>query len=295
MKKWLLSIPIILITSNIYGATITWSKNFDDGQTLSGSDFDNLQTDITAVVNAGGGPVTLTASQTISGDNTFSGTSTFSGAISATGNTTLGNAVTDNITLTGAIQGASALILDGATDNTNEITFSVTDPTADRTITIPDSDGTFIVQTVQTSSTASITGTTVVPFDDSIPQITEGVQAFTVAITPKNANNMLIIEANLCSFGFSAGGNERVIGMLFEQGTANALAVAPSHTDTIATSIYLSYRETAGGTSAITYEARFGSESAGTTGINVTNTASARMWGGSSGSYIRVTEVALTA
>src|SRR3990167_5076280 len=150
MKKWLLSIPIILITSNIYGATITWSKDFADGQTLSGSDFDNLQTDITAVVNAGGGPVTLTANQTISGDNTFSGTSTFSGAISATGNTTLGNAVTDNTTLTGAIQGASPFILDGATDDTATVTIAIYDEGTSVTYGISDmaENGSFIMSTL---------------------------------------------------------------------------------------------------------------------------------------------------
>src|SRR3990167_5760657 len=128
MKKWLLSIPIILITSNIYGATITWSKDFADGQTLSGSDFDNLQTDITAVVNAGGGPVTLTANQTISGDNTFSGTST----------------------LTGAIQGASPFILDGATDDTATVTIAIYDEGTSVTYGISDmaESGSFIMSTL---------------------------------------------------------------------------------------------------------------------------------------------------
>src|SRR3990167_5528881 len=102
MIRYLLLILLILFnTTNSYSATITWSKDFADGQVLSGSDFDNLQTDITNVVNTGGGPVTLTANQTISGNNTLSGTSTFSGIITATG----------------VFSGGSPIILEGATAN----------------------------------------------------------------------------------------------------------------------------------------------------------------------------------
>ena len=121
MKKWLLSIPIILLSGNLYAATISWTKTFADGQVLSGSDLENMKTDITTVVNAGGGPVTLTANQTVSGDNTFSGTSTFSGII----------------TSTGVFSGGSPIILEGATANAFETTISLVDPTADRTITLP--------------------------------------------------------------------------------------------------------------------------------------------------------------
>ncbi|MDO8336233.1 MAG: hypothetical protein Q7T74_05655, partial [Candidatus Saccharibacteria bacterium] len=70
------------------------------------------------------------------------GNTTLTSDLTVNGNTTLGNAVTDNITVAGAIQGASALIFDGATDNTNEITLAITDPGADFTITLPAETGT---------------------------------------------------------------------------------------------------------------------------------------------------------
>jgi len=47
-------------------------------------------------------------------------------------------------TLTGAvtISNTGSLLFEGATDNAFETTLAVTDPTADRTITLPDTTGT---------------------------------------------------------------------------------------------------------------------------------------------------------
>ena len=55
----------------------------------------------------------------------------------STGATTIGNALSD-ISLLGHIQGATAFILDGATDNSFETSIAVTDPTADIIWTFPD-------------------------------------------------------------------------------------------------------------------------------------------------------------
>lgn len=210
MKKWLLAIPIILLSSQVYGATITWSKDFEDGQVLSGSDFDNLQTNITDVVNAGGGPVTLTANQTLSGDNTYSGASTFSGAITASstvtanGNVTIGNAVTDNLTITSAIQGASPLILDGATDNTNEMTIAVPDFAADRTTTFPDFDLDFREQVVKGwVQYDQGTGTAALQDNYNVSSITDGstgVATINWATDFTNSNYAVVCGSNNMGF-----------------------------------------------------------------------------------------------
>ena len=47
---------------------------------------------------------------------------------------------TSAITSLGVLSGASPIILEGATADAYETTFAVTDPTADRTVTLPDSD-----------------------------------------------------------------------------------------------------------------------------------------------------------
>jgi hypothetical protein len=50
------------------------------------------------------------------------------------------------------VPGAS-IIIEGATDNTNETTLTVVDPTADRTITFPDADGTVQLRVADVSDT----------------------------------------------------------------------------------------------------------------------------------------------
>lgn len=50
-----------------------------------------------------------------------------------------------HVKFTGEIDGASALIFDGATENAYETTLSVTDPTSDNTITLPDATGTVVL------------------------------------------------------------------------------------------------------------------------------------------------------
>ncbi len=48
-----------------------------------------------------------------------------------------------------------------------------------------------VVQAVNTQTGAVGTTTTIMPFDDTIPQITEGSEFMTRAITPTSASNIL--------------------------------------------------------------------------------------------------------
>ncbi len=50
-----------------------------------------------------------------------------------------------------------------------------------------------IIQIVNTQSVAKLTGTTILPFDDTLPQDTEGIEFMTRAITPTNSSNILRI------------------------------------------------------------------------------------------------------
>ena len=63
------------------------------------------------------------------------------GDSSLNGNVTLGDADADDITINGVIQGATAMLFDGATKNANRISLAISDPSAGRTITLPDADG----------------------------------------------------------------------------------------------------------------------------------------------------------
>ena len=70
------------------------------------------------------------------------------------GTTTLGDLTVGTITSTGA-----TIVLEGATDDAYETTLTVTDPTADRTITFPNITGTVIT----TGDTDTVTGTMISP------------------------------------------------------------------------------------------------------------------------------------
>ena len=65
-----------------------------------------------------------------------------SGNLTVDGNTTLGDANTDTITMNARISGTNALRFDGSSSGGNSTVFAITDPTANRTITFKNDSGT---------------------------------------------------------------------------------------------------------------------------------------------------------
>ena len=149
--------------------------------------------------------------------------------------------------------------------------------------------GRLIAQVQSTFTGAVATGTTVIPLDDTIPQITEGDQYMTLAFTPTNASSTLeiTVQAHLAN---SASGT--LIGALFQDATANALTAAIGRVDGSGTPymarVQLSWNMTAGTTSAITFRFRAGSPLAGTTTFN--GFGGGRQFGGVMNSYITIKE-----
>lgn len=146
-----------------------------------------------------------------------------------------------------------------------------------------------IVQVIDTLSNAASTGTTQIPNDDTIPQSTEGTEFMTVSITPKSATNKLIIEASAWLTNNTA--DRWLTAALFKDSGADALASCTEYMATGAgsanTRVY--HSETAGSTTARTYKIRCGSNGSGTLTFN--GVSGARLFGASTHSYIRVTEV----
>lgn len=145
-----------------------------------------------------------------------------------------------------------------------------------------------VVQVVTTLASAVATGTTVIPLDDTIPQITEGNEYMTLAITPKATTNTLIIESVSC-MSHSAGNH--LIGALFQDSTANALAASvvfqPTATGEI--NVVVPHSMAAGTTSSTTFRTRLGSPTAGTTSFN--GAGGTRVFGAITKSYMKITEV----
>jgi hypothetical protein len=172
---------------------------------------------------------------------------------------------------------------------TNDASFNNGNGLEDRTILTRHIGVGPAVQCVNTLSSAVSTGTTLIPFDDTIPQNTEGDEVITVAITPKAATNKLHIRAVL--YLANSVANNNIVAALFQDTTANALAAVDSNIGSLADSrivLVLEHFMAAGTTSATTFKIRVGSSGASTTTFN--GQSGARKFGGITKSNITITE-----
>jgi hypothetical protein len=144
------------------------------------------------------------------------------------------------------------------------------------------------VATFQTGAVATGTGT--IPIDDTIPQITEGTEFMTLAITPTSATSKLII--NVCIQLDKNNGNTLTVA-LFQDSTANAIASQFYGALGSGVSMPMSYTHsmTAGTTSSTTFRVRAGSDAAGT--VTVNGRGGGRTDGGVAVSSITIYEVAV--
>lgn len=146
-----------------------------------------------------------------------------------------------------------------------------------------------VVQVVNTQTGAVTTGTTTIPFDDTIPQNTEGNEVMTLAITPTSSTNTLRIE--VLAFLSNSAIQRYEIAALFQDSATNALAAGAEYSDTSGEicAVHFVHTMTAGTTSATTFKVRAGGHGAGTMTFN--GTASARKLGGVMASSLTITEI----
>jgi len=143
-----------------------------------------------------------------------------------------------------------------------------------------------VLQIVNFQTGAMISGSTILPYDDTIPQNTEGFEVMTLAITPTSATSKLRIEFLGCA---QNNLNASITCAIFQDTAAGALAAtglqvpATSSTD----SPSLTHTMTSGTTSATTFKLRMGSNT-GTLTLNG-YTASRRL-GGVAASSLTITE-----
>ena len=155
----------------------------------------------------------------------------------------------------------------------------------------PASAGSVIQAVEATPIVTVVTCSTVIPYDDSIPQNTEGDEVITVTVTPTSATNRLRIEFDAGQA--SINGTGRVMSALFQDATANALAAGSESFGGItydSFSLRLSYEMAAGTTSATTFKIRVGATSGSTAYVN-SNNAGSRIFGGVAAARLRVTEI----
>ena len=147
-----------------------------------------------------------------------------------------------------------------------------------------------ILQVVSSSTGEYYTGTTRLPSDNTIPQITEGV-AWTQldrTITPASSSNKLLFVVNV--WLSSSVANANISTALFKSGTASALSSGfdfVGSTGRILHTTIIHY-EAAGATSQLTFQVRSGTDQASTTRLNGD---SSREHGGTMESSLTIWEI----
>jgi hypothetical protein len=144
-----------------------------------------------------------------------------------------------------------------------------------------------IVQSVRDEDSSYATSSTSVPFDNTIPQRTEGNELMSVSITPSSAVNLLDLTSQAV-LGHS--NNAVMIMSLFSSSDSDAIASVVNQylTDEVRTPS-ISARQVSGTTSSTTFSVRAGSQNTESIYFNGDNAAA--IFGGACGSFLEVKEV----
>jgi hypothetical protein len=146
-----------------------------------------------------------------------------------------------------------------------------------------------VLQVARTETGAVNTGSTLIPYDDTIPQITEGNEYMTCPITPGRSPNILRITCG-GYYGTSVASNV-MVSCLFQDANTDALAVGMNYALTAGGPYYVGFQhaQVAGSVSATTFRNRAGGVSAGTLTFN--GASAARKFGGTLASFLQVEEI----
>jgi len=152
-----------------------------------------------------------------------------------------------------------------------------------------------MLQVVHSQSNEFISSDQAIPWDDTIPQQTEGIEVLTVTITPDNASSKLLIEACVHAVEQS-NTSDHVIVALFKDSGFDAIATAAElqygsfdYAGGLTVTINLRHILTAGSSNPIEFKLRAGINN-GT--ININGGVGTRKLGGSLYSTLTVTEIA---
>jgi hypothetical protein len=119
-------------------------------------------------------------------------------------------------------------------------------------------------ETTTKTSTASL-----IPPDNTIPQVSEGAEMLSLSYTPKLSTSFLYVTVSAC---VNNAGNVPITVAVFRDGAANAVACQTSTSYGRSGTICYTFRISANSTAATTLSVRYGS-STGTSYLNQTDTS----------------------
>ena len=143
-----------------------------------------------------------------------------------------------------------------------------------------------VLQVVNVQTGIKASGTALIPLDNTIPQISEGTEYMTLAITPISASSKLRIDVHLLGSASLAG--QVFTGALFRDSTASALAstIVFEEATAYVQPIAITHHVSSGSTSTTTFRVRASQNQSGTFYFN----ANADYYGGTLASTITITE-----
>lgn len=132
-----------------------------------------------------------------------------------------------------------------------------------------------------------------IPWDDTIPQSSEGYEFMTISFTPSSTTSQLLVEAGAYGYRSDTSNDGSATMALFKDSESDARAAVPQSlpiggASSVSCMFNLAYIMTSGTVSSITFKIRIGCPTAATFYFNGMNAS--RVYGGVGVSWIKVSE-----
>ena len=142
-----------------------------------------------------------------------------------------------------------------------------------------------VLQTVYAPDTSTSSGITSIPFDNTVPQITEGRQVMTATITTTSATSVVVVDCVAHLGSGTAPGTTSMTAALFLDGASNAVAASGVSNSTNSQTVMSLHHEVSGlSVGSHTFTVRGGANVSGTLTFN-------GFFGGTMASYIKLSEI----
>lgn len=147
-----------------------------------------------------------------------------------------------------------------------------------------------VVQRVTTSQATVRSGTATTPYDNTIPQVTEGTEFLAASITPRSANSILRIDVTFAATVSTGGVSCLHIHRASSADAIYAMALTPSGNNPLIATVV--HHVSANSTSPTSFQFRFGPAAGPVTVWMNGDSSGNQLFNGTSLSSITITEIA---